>query len=372
MNRKPIISIVIPVYNVENYLHDCLSSIQYQTFENWEAILINDGSKDGSGAICDDFVDKDSRFHVIHATNGGVSRARNIGLDMAQGDWVCFCDSDDCLTSDALSCMLNCVTNTGADVCLCPIVREGIHNDNRVTVLDNEEKLELIVSCLSYRTDKYVKQGYMVDAPHAKLFRNSVIQNNKIRFVEGLSKSEDAIFDAYFYHYANRVVFYTHQVYHYTINPNSISHTFNWKTIDMLVWLLCEERKFIEQFYAHNTEIMDFLYIRSYVGLEQLLYESGTKTLSFCQHINAVKKYIENEVVHNLLMKCSNCMFHKYFPGVTKYTNLRLAQHRLSFLLYSWVLLNTVIFQYRVKIISVSKKILGIDENVSIRTLLTE
>ena len=91
----PKISIIVPVYKVEKYLNRCLDSIIAQTFSAWECILVDDGSPDKSGIICDEYVARDSRFVVIHQENAGVSFARNAGLDIAQGEYICFVDSDD-------------------------------------------------------------------------------------------------------------------------------------------------------------------------------------------------------------------------------------------------------------------------------------
>lgn len=96
------ISIIIPVYNAERFLRRCLDSVLNQSYSNWECIIVDDGSKDSSFAICDEYVKTDSRFKVIHKENGGVSEARNIGLSQLSGEWVTFVDSDDELTLDAL------------------------------------------------------------------------------------------------------------------------------------------------------------------------------------------------------------------------------------------------------------------------------
>lgn len=96
---KPYISIIIPVYRVEEYIRECLDSVLNWRFTNWEAILIDDGTPDGSAAICDEYAGKDSRFKVIHKENEGVSMARNAGLDMAQGEWCWFVDSDDVINT---------------------------------------------------------------------------------------------------------------------------------------------------------------------------------------------------------------------------------------------------------------------------------
>lgn len=96
------ISIIIPVYNAERFLRRCLNSVLNQSYSNWECIIVDDGSKDSSPAICDEYVKTDSRFKVIHKENGGVSRARNTGLSLVVGEWVTFVDSDDELALDAL------------------------------------------------------------------------------------------------------------------------------------------------------------------------------------------------------------------------------------------------------------------------------
>ena len=93
--KRPIISIIIPVYKVEHCLVKCLDSIRAQSFSDWECLLIDDGSPDSSGDICERYAQVDSRFHVYHKENGGASSARNVGLDHASGCWICFCDSDD-------------------------------------------------------------------------------------------------------------------------------------------------------------------------------------------------------------------------------------------------------------------------------------
>lgn len=97
-----MISVIVPVYKVENSIHRCIDSVLNQSFQDWELILINDGSPDNSGAICDEYATKDNRIRVLHKENGGVSSARNLGLDNAKGDWIVFIDGDDTIAPDHL------------------------------------------------------------------------------------------------------------------------------------------------------------------------------------------------------------------------------------------------------------------------------
>ena len=109
--KKPKVSIIIPVYNVEKYLHRCLDSVKSQSYSNIEVLLIDDGSKDKSGVICDEYVASDSRFHVYHKDNEGVSKARNTGLDHANGDWITFIDSDDFISNTYLENLIKPILN---------------------------------------------------------------------------------------------------------------------------------------------------------------------------------------------------------------------------------------------------------------------
>ena len=114
-----LISIIVPVYNVESYLKKCLESIINQTYKNIEIILIDDGSTDSSGKICDDYANKDKRIKVIHKQNGGVSDARNTALDICRGDYIGFIDSDDYIELDMYETLLKFLLNNNLDVAMC-------------------------------------------------------------------------------------------------------------------------------------------------------------------------------------------------------------------------------------------------------------
>ncbi len=127
----PQISIIVPVYNIEKYFHRCVDSILSQTFTDFELLLINDGSNDNSGAICDEYAAKDARIRVFHKENGGVSSARNLGLDNAKGEWITFVDSDDYVKPDYLSNLL------------APHILEQtlfFHTQNSITLMDIPQK----------------------------------------------------------------------------------------------------------------------------------------------------------------------------------------------------------------------------------------
>ena len=117
--EKPLLSIIVPVYKVENYLQKCIDSILAQTFTDFELILVEDGSPDGCPALCDAAAAKDARIRVLHQKNGGLSAARNAGLDVARGEWIGFVDSDDYIAPEMYETLYKAVQNTGADLALC-------------------------------------------------------------------------------------------------------------------------------------------------------------------------------------------------------------------------------------------------------------
>lgn len=151
------ISIIVPIYNVEKYLPKCIDSILNQTFKNFELILVNDGSPDRCGAICDRYAGLDSRIVVIHKENGGVSSARNAGLDLARGNYIGFVDPDDYIDADMYSTLFNLCENRGADIAVCKFAREingEIHyneEEKQIIELDNEHGMDELFKGVLYR-----------------------------------------------------------------------------------------------------------------------------------------------------------------------------------------------------------------------------
>lgn len=193
--KTPQISIIVPVYNTEKYLHRCIDSILVQTFTDFELLLINDGSTDKSGEICDEYAMKDSRIRVFHKKNGGVSSARNLGLDNTKGEWVAFVDSDDWIKTDYLYSMMS---QSDADMIMSSF--EIIDNFEE---WDNNIKNELYnYSKIKFFLERYINTATLC-APWCKLFKVSLIGN--LRFNELISFKEDTIFVFEYLDKVNRV-----------------------------------------------------------------------------------------------------------------------------------------------------------------------
>lgn len=178
MNTNFLISVIIPVYNVEKYLERCLSSILAQSYENLEIILVDDGSTDNSGAICDEYGKKDARITVFHKINGGQSSARNIALDYAHGDWITFVDSDDWVDKDYVKHMLEKAISTKSQIAV--IASVNTVNEN---VYVKKETQSFLVLDNEHAMANLLYQKYYSFSACCKLYKKELFSN--IRFPEG-------------------------------------------------------------------------------------------------------------------------------------------------------------------------------------------
>ena len=187
-----MISIIIPVYNTKRLLDRCIESVQKQSFADFELLLIDDGSTDGSGEICETYANQDSRIRVFHKKNGGVSSARNLGIENASGEWVYFVDSDDELMPDGLRTLVDLVSD-GADIVMGGFVEEDEFG-NVLSVEKREiltlSKKQSIISLYGGHGSVYHYCGYL----WMRLLRRSVIQRNNLRFDPTIAIKEDTLF----------------------------------------------------------------------------------------------------------------------------------------------------------------------------------
>lgn len=220
MNSIPKVSIIVPVYNVGQYLRTSLESIRNQSFTDWEAVLVDDGSTDNSGAICDQYAALDKRFVVIHKENGGVSTARNSGLKAAKGEWITFADADDELPQEAINTMCSGISEH------INIVIAGYKKLNELKEVTYEitEKYSGIKNQNDaileiYNPSFYSYLGYIC----SKLYRNDIIRKNDIKFDESIMVSEDRLFLLkYLSVISEKAYFTTEPVYCYYVRNGSV------------------------------------------------------------------------------------------------------------------------------------------------------
>ena len=220
-----MISIIIPVYNASPYLAECLNSIRRQTYSDWEAILVDDGSTDESFKICNAFASKDSRFSVLHQKNSGVSVARNTGLQMARGKWITFVDADDSLPVNALSTLLDHLNEGDFDLIIGGYeifdsndIRTYWIDERLTRFLDRDSAISLMYEPLFY---KYL--GYI----WGKVFKTQLIRDNGLQFNPRISFNEDRLFVTQYLARCSNCLFDTTPVYNYLENPNSAMASLN-------------------------------------------------------------------------------------------------------------------------------------------------
>lgn len=184
----PLISLIVPVYNAENTLYRCIDSILGQSLTDFELLLINDGSKDKSGEICDGYEAKDNRIRVFHKENGGVSSARNVGLDNAKGTWVAYVDSDDWVAKDYLKNLID-HTKTGVDLVIS--FPTYIYTDGSSRKPEYQPKL---VDEQNFEEIFVEHSMHQNTSPWSKLFRREILESANIRFCEDMHIGEDLLF----------------------------------------------------------------------------------------------------------------------------------------------------------------------------------
>lgn len=220
--NNALISIIVPVYNVEKYLEKCIESIINQTYKNLQIILVDDGSKDNSGKICDEFKLKDNRIEVIHKTNGGLSDARNAGLKIAKGDYIGFVDSDDYIEKDMFETLVGLIEKNNADISIVSFYE--IYNNLIIGVRNSKELIELskIEAIRELLIDNRI-QSYAWN----KLFKKELFKDLEFPVNKNF---EDIATTLLLFEKADKVVLYEEPKYYYQRRDDSIVGIRNYKT----------------------------------------------------------------------------------------------------------------------------------------------
>lgn len=245
---EPLISIIVPVYNAERYLRFCINSILTQSYTRLQVILVDDGAKDSSPQICDEYARADSRVEVIHQANGGIAKAQNAGLDAAQGEFIAFADNDDILDKRNIELLYHALESTGADMSkagwqqfgvsqlnqIADQASQGVEDPSKVTVFNNPLQAYQTVFCKSLRLlgnafGKNTEARYFNEANWCRLYRRTLWNN--LRFPEGMYAQDTAIASE-LYSRMGKIVDMNCTLYYWLQQPNSVTH----KKQDMLFY----------------------------------------------------------------------------------------------------------------------------------------
>lgn len=272
--KKELITLIVPVYNVEKYLIKCVDSLLKQTYDNLEIILVDDGSTDNSSKLCDEYQKKDKRIKVIHKENGGLSDARNVAIDKAHGKYISFVDSDDFIACDMIELLYKNVIDNKADIAICGYQNTNEDeeiNDNNIDykelVYSNQEALETML----YQKD-------CTTSAWAKLYKTTLFKD--IRYPKG-KICEDLDTTYLLFAQAKKIVINNQKKYFYLQRKNSIINSqFNPKRMDALKFAK-KETKFIKKEFpsivnsAINREFMEAIFILNKLSYKGLTSKAG-------------------------------------------------------------------------------------------------
>ena len=313
MMRQPQVSIIVPVYNVENYIERCLNSLVNQTFKDIEVITINDGSTDKSLELLNKYEKEDIRVSVIDLGDEGVSYCRNLGIEKANGKYIMFVDSDDWIDSSMVEVMYKKAEENNLDLVMCSYIREfKDHSKEKIfnlpqEIIYKEDKVknELLRKLVGPIKEE-LSNPEMLDAlctVWGKLYRADILKENKIKFVDlkKIGSAEDTLFNIFTFNYLKKLMFLNKPMYHYwRDNLKSVTSQYNPK--------LKEQRKvffkYISDFIKENNfeqvfeEALNNRICTSVLGLG-LIECSKNNKISRINKIKNIKKIIYEEYIRN-------------------------------------------------------------------------
>lgn len=282
-----LISIIVPVYNAEKTLERCIISLIGQTYKKIEIILVNDGSKDDSLKICRRFEAADVRIRVIDKPNGGVSSARNAGLNTAQGEFVMFCDSDDWVEPDWCECLLRNYNHDSLIMC----------EYSETTSLNSTPRSQVPFALTTF--DKIKKSNFIyyrengIGSPTTKIFCRDIIENNQIRFHEKLFLGEDLIFNLdYLCAIHGDIIFIRKKLYnYYTMNSESLSKSVpSYEQCELFYQLLSKAMVMLNAQDITSQKIRNNIVLCDYEKI--FIHIAKNNALSICEKFNLALKAI--------------------------------------------------------------------------------
>ena len=244
-----LISVIIPIYNAEKYLKECLDTVLHQTYKNLQIILINDGSTDSSGSICNNYAKKDNRITVLHKRNGGVSTSRNEGIRLALGEYILFLDSDDYADPNMCEMLYNYISLNKVDMV---ITGTKLTRRTGKTFLDRSELY------------KHLAIKNIDGSCWGRIFKKSIIESNSLEFDECGQCGEDLFFNLQYFAHISSAMLIDIQLVYYRYNPDSISNSGGIKQRETWPYIY---HRIVEEYEKHSPENLH---------LTVFIYVSGT------------------------------------------------------------------------------------------------
>ena len=295
------VSIIVPVYNIENYIRVCVESILAQTYASLELILVDDGSKDNSGILCDEYAVIDPRVKVIHKENGGVSSARNAGLRQAKGDWIMHVDGDDWIEPDMIEALIEAAKATEADLVFSDFIKYGPNAGNNQLPSWNSDKIDSM--------SRYI--AYVMTTIWGSIAKRSLYIDHSLKSPEGISYCEDFHLIVRLCHFAKKIVNVHRPFYHYRYRPTSIMSNMSRKTESDEQWVYQDTIRFFKEqgVYEDYRKVMSWRTLKSAQELLldpsehhrfMELFNDGKEFIFSCPFVNKKIKILAWLITHNL------------------------------------------------------------------------
>ena len=300
----PIVSVIVPVYNVECYLHQCVDSLLEQTYQALDIVLVDDGSTDTSGKICDVYAERDSRVRTIHKTNGGGASARECGISQAIGEYIMMVDGDDWLHSDTIEQCVAIAKRYNVDCVLFTYVKEYPKASVPVQIMgqygiirgeEAEQKVyRRLFGLLGEELDNPARMDSIVSCC-MKLYKINLAKEGRYFDVKLVGSSEDALFNMYALNGCKNFYYLNQPFYHYRKNDKSITNTYRpqlveqWNTLFEIIAEIIKEKELSEEYVdaLHNRIALSIVGI----GMNEL----ANKKQSCWEHIINIRKYLSSE-----------------------------------------------------------------------------
>ena len=307
-----MVSIIVPIYNIEGYIRECIDSILSHTYPDFELILVDDGSPDNCGRICDEYAEKDVRIKVIHKENGGLTSARNAGLAVAKGDWIMHVDGDDWIEPDMIESLIEAANATEADLVFGDFMKYGPSAGNHKLPTWNNDKKDSM--------SRYI--AYSMTTIWGSIAKRSLYTEHSLKSPDGVSYCEDFHLIVRLCHFANKIVNVHRPFYHYRYRPTSIMSNMSRKTESDEQWVYQDTIRFFKEqgVYEDYRKVMSWRVLKS--AQELLLDHTGHKR--FMELFNEGKEYISScPFVHKNIKILAWLITHNLRPAVVMFDRMR-------------------------------------------------
>ena len=295
------VSIIVPIYKVEDYIRECIDSILAQTYPDFELILVDDGSPDSCGRICDDYAKGDNRIKVVHKVNGGISSARNAGLEVAKGEWIMHVDGDDWIEPDMIESLIEAGQGTGADLVFGDFMKYGPSAGyNKLPTWSSDKKKSMT---------NYI--AYVMTTIWGSIAKRSLYADHSLKSPDGISYCEDFHLIVRLCHFAKKVVNVHRPFYHYRYRPTSIMSNMSRKTEADEQWAYQDTIRFFKEqgVYEDYRKVMSWRVLKSAqellldpAGHKRFmeLFNDGREFIFSCPFVNRKIKMLAWMLTHNL------------------------------------------------------------------------